>query len=203
MESKVCNICAKEKSIDFFEYRKDKNSYRNTCKECRNKKRRENYEKNKTEINEKRRENYEKNKVEINEKRRKSKEVKNENPKLKLRAQIIKTIDKSFERKGLKREKKIEEILGCSIDKEVENLLFTYKAIYKKEWDGKEAVNIDHILPLWMANTLDEVEKACSSGNLQLLTKKDNHIKGGKLSNGRGKNGKVKYEYYYDPEKYY
>ena len=52
------------------------------------------------------------------------------------------------------------------------------------------------------ARTQEDVEKLCRSGNLQLLTKEDNHIKGGRMSNGIGKNGKVKYEYYYDPEQW-
>lgn len=214
METKTCNKCAIEKTLDGFEYRKDKNSYRNTCKECRNKIKKENYDKNKDEINAKRRKSYAEHRQEHNEKRRKSyaehrqeynekRKQKNTNPIYKLRNQIARTIDRSFERKGFKRNKSIEEILGCSVDEEVENLLFTYRSRYKKEWDGKVAVEIDHIIPLMMARTREEVQNLCSSGNLQLLTKEDNHIKGGRMSNGIGKNGKVKYEYYYDPEQYY
>lgn len=198
METKICNKCAIEKTLDSFEYRKDRNTYINTCKECRNEIKKENYAKNKDEINAKRRKSYAEHRQEHSQKRK----VKNNNPISKLRNQLIKTIDRSFERKGFKRNKTIEEILGCSIDREVEKLLFTYKALYRKEWDGKVMVEIDHIIPLMTARTQEDVEKLCRSGNLQLLTKEDNHIKGGRMSNGIGKNGKVKYEYYYDPEQW-
>ena len=33
--------------------------------------------------------------------------------------------------------------------------------------------------------------------NLQLLTKNENHNKGGRVSNGIGRNGQIKYTYYY------
>ena len=97
METKICDKCGIEKTIDNFYFRKEKNSYRNTCKDCKNKIRREKYQNNKEEINKKRREIYAETKDEYNAKRRNRK---NSNPKSRLREQLINTINHSFERKG-------------------------------------------------------------------------------------------------------
>ena len=192
MDKKICIKCENEKPLSDFEFRKDKNSYRNICRECRNIQRRIHYQLNKEDINEKRRKFYQDNKIEYNTKRR----SKNSVPMVRLRNRLIRSINKAFERKGFVREESYEEILGCSIEKEIENLLFTYKAHYKKDWDGITQVDIDHIIPIWTAKTKEQVKKLCSRGNLCLLTKEENHRKGGKMANGIGKNGKVKYTYF-------
>ena len=189
METKICNKCGIEKELNLFEYRREKNIYRNTCKECRNKIRRDKYKLKKSEINQKRREYYLEHKEEYNLKRKN----RNNDPISKLKKQLTHSIDKAYERKGFLREDSYEEILGCSIEKMIDHLLFSYKAHYKKEWDGKVKVEIDHIKPIWPAKSKEQLKKLCKSGNLQLLTKEDNHIKSGKISNGIEKNGKVKY----------
>lgn len=217
METKVCNKCGVEKPINSFEYRKDRNSYRNTCKECRYNSRKEKYELSKDEKNKRRREKYQKNKDEINEKRRKIyAEIKEDyntkrrnrkitNPKTRLREQLLNTINRSFERKGYTRTKSYEELLSCSIDRAVDGLLITYKAMYHKEWDGIVKVHIDHLVPLALARNVKEVEKLCHTGNLCLLTQKDNIKKGGRLNDGIGRNGKRKYVpyYYLDPDDFF
>lgn len=207
MDFKICTKCGIQKTLDNFEYRKDKNNYRNVCKECRNKQKREHYQLNKEEINEKRREKYQSNRENINQQRRQhyqenkneyqaKRKNKNNDPLSRLRKQLIRSINKAYERKGFVREDSYEEILGYPIEKVIESLLLTYKIRYKKEWDGIVEVDIDHIIPLWTARTKEEVKKLCKRGNLQLLTKEENHRKGGKMSNGIGANGKVKYVYY-------
>ena len=70
MDKKICIKCEKEKPLSDFEFRKDKNSYRNICRECRNNQRRNRYQLNKEDINEKRRKSYQDNKIEYNTKRR-------------------------------------------------------------------------------------------------------------------------------------
>ncbi|HHX69026.1 MAG TPA: hypothetical protein GX708_13380 [Gallicola sp.] len=191
MDSKICNKCGQEKLLSEFEYRNDKNSYRNECKNCRNKKRRENYNKNKEMINEKRREIYSLNKDEINLKRRNSIES---DPIKKLKKQVTNTIYKSYSRKGIKRTKSINEILGHDLDTEIEKLLKQYKYKYKKDYDGSEELQVDHIMPIWMAKTSEELDNANRA--LQLLPAAENRRKGGKLANGTYKNGKVRYTYY-------
>ncbi len=198
MDYKICNKCGVEKTLDSFEFRKDKNNYRSTCKECRNKQKREKYQLNKDFINQKRREKYNINKDEINQNRREhynenkdeyntKRRNRNNDPMSRLRIQLMHSINKAYERKGFVRDESYEEILGYPIDNVIDYLLVTYKSNYKKEWDGILKFDIDHIVPIWTAKTEDELKKLCKRGNLQLLTKEENHRKGGKMSNGRGK----------------
>ena len=60
-------------------------------------------------------------------------------------------------------------------------LLSTYKNNYGYEWDKKEPVHIDHIIPLATAKTKEEVIKLNHYTNLQLLKAKDNWQKRDKL----------------------
>lgn len=206
METIVCNKCGLEKDISSFEFRKDQNKYRSTCKSCRYLARREKYQEKKDEINKKRRDSYQKNKDEINKKRRELyAETKDDynvkrrkrNPKSKLREQLLKTINRSFERKGFERTKSYEELLCCSIDEAVEGLLISYQAMYHEEWDGIVKVHIDHLVPLVIARNVYDVEKLCHTGNLCLLTQKDNIRKGSRLNDGISRNGKMRYIPYY------
>lgn len=201
MNSKICNRCNLEKDINDFELQKDKNKHRNICKECRNLQRRENYQKNKEEILKKKREYYHNHLEQCRNYRKKidlkNKKSENKEPKERLKSQLVRSINHSFERKNIKKTKSTNEILGCKIEEAVERLLWTYKAHYRKEWDGIVKVEIDHIIPIMYAHTEEQMLKLCRISNLHLLTKEENHRKGGKLSNGIGKNGQVKYEYYY------
>lgn len=201
MNKKICNKCNLEKELNEFEFQKNKNTYRNICKECRNLQRRERYQKHKDEILQKKREYYQKNIERCRNYRRKSdlKNKRNESkePKERLKLQLVRSINHSFERKGIKKTNTIEEILGCSIQEAIEKLLWTYKAHYKKEWDGMIKVEIDHIIPIMYARTEQQLIELCRISNLQLLTKNENHKKGGRISNGIGRNGQIKYTYYY------
>ncbi len=60
-------------------------------------------------------------------------------------------------------------------------LLETFKENYGYEWDGKEEVHIDHIIPLAIAETEEDVYELCYYENLQLLKAKDNLKKHDKL----------------------
>ena len=60
-------------------------------------------------------------------------------------------------------------------------LLKTFKDRYGYEWDGKESVHIDHIMPLATAKTEEEVIKLCYYTNLQLLKAEDNWRKSDRL----------------------
>lgn len=195
MNEKICNKCGLKKDITNFEFRKDRNSYKGICKDCRNAARREHYQKNKDEINKKRRDAYANNmyKCCANRVNNKNKDVFS-----KLKNQLKRSINHSFERKGFKRIETFEEILDCNIEEAVNRLLLTYKAHYKKEWNGIEQVEIDHLIPLATANTREQVLKLCKIGNLHLLSKNENHRKGGRVSNGIGRNGRIKYTYCYD-----
>lgn len=91
-------------------------------------------------------------------------------------------IYKSFKRKGKIKSKKTEKILGIQIENFYNYLLQTYKDNYGYEWDGKEHVHIDHIIPLAIANTEEEIIQLCHYTNLQLLKAKDNLEKSNKIN---------------------
>ena len=99
----------------------------------------------------------------------------------KFKSQIRKMINNSFRRNGHTKNEKTEKIIGCTIDYFIEYLLQTYRANYGYEWDNKEKIDIDHIIPLATANTPEDVTKLCYYTNLQLLKHSDNLRKGSKL----------------------
>ena len=74
--------------------------------------------------------------------------------------------------------KKTEEITKLRIDKLKKYLLDTFEENYGYKWDGKENVEVDHIIPLQQANTKQQVLDLCYYTNLQLLKSKDNASKG-------------------------
>lgn len=109
------------------------------------------------------------------------KKEKQEDYMYKLKSQIRKMINNSFRRNGHTKNEKTEKIIGCTIDYFIEYLLQTYRVNYGYEWDNKEKIDIDHIIPLATANTPEDVTKLCHYTNLQLLKHSDNLRKGSKL----------------------
>ena len=86
----------------------------------------------------------------------------------------------SFQRKNFKKKNLVSEILGCTEEEVQKHLYKTFFENYGYEYDGKEKVHIDHIIPLKTANTEEEVIKLCHYTNLQLLKARDNLIKNDK-----------------------
>lgn len=87
----------------------------------------------------------------------------------------------SFRRKDKYKNKRTEEILGCTFEELYKYLLDSYKKIYGTEWNGTDKVHIDHIIPLSTVNTEEEIIKLCHYTNLQLLKASDNLSKNDKL----------------------
>ena len=198
METKVCKKCGIEKHIE--EFRKSYSSlrkkyyYRNKCKECE---RKENNEYNRKKYNnggkelykkyhdehreyyrEYNKQYYKKNKELFNEKR---KQRKKNDKVFHLTINMRKSILNSFQRKGYSKNNRAEKIIGLNKEEFVKHLLTTFISNYGYEWDGKEPVHIDHIIPLATAKTEEEVIKLCHYTNLQLLKAKDNLKKSCKL----------------------
>ena len=99
----------------------------------------------------------------------------------KLKCQVRNMLWESFNRKSNWKRIKGKEILGCDLDYFINYLLETYKNNYGYEWDGKEEIHIDHIIPLASAKTEDEITKLCHYKNLQLLKSEDNLKKSNRL----------------------
>lgn len=186
-----CKLCRKEKmkeyNKEYYLEHKDKLSIANKkykeCHEIETKEYNKNYYiKNKEKIinnvNKYQQEN--KNKIVKRQEEYNKKRMQKDNV-FRLKVNIRNTVNRSFTRKKYRKNKRTEQILGCSIDSFIKYILQTYKDKYGYEWDGKEVVHIDHITPLATAKTEEEVFMLCNYTNLQLLKAKDNLIKGSKI----------------------
>ena len=252
-QEKKCIKCNKVKPLSEYSFRKDTNKYRNTCKECNSKQKKEWREihqeqikqyriENKEHIQEVQKEYYKENekhlkdyaknyykdhKAECNEKSRKYRaenkekvkeynktysethqeqilnkhreyfknnkdtinKKRNEHVKqrrqiddfFRYKEQVRRLVIKSFTRRGYKKNSRTYEIVGCNYDTLLIHLKETYKRNYGVEWDGKEKVHIDHIIPLATAKDENDVKRLCNYTNLQLLKEKDNLEKRDKL----------------------
>lgn len=87
----------------------------------------------------------------------------------------------SISKMGYTKKSKTYEILGCDFDTAYTHLLKTYKDNYGDEYDFKQKVHIDHIIPISTAKTEEEVNKLNHYTNLQLLKQKDNLSKSNHL----------------------
>lgn len=91
-------------------------------------------------------------------------------------------IRNGFRRKGFSKTTKTEKLLGCDYNLFIKHLLETFKLNYGYDYDWKEPIHIDHIIPLKNAKTEQEVIELSHYTNLQLLKVQDNLQKGSKLN---------------------
>ena len=99
-----------------------------------------------------------------------------------FKLKVRNTIRMSFRRKGQYKNKRTEEILGCTFKELYQYLLDSYRKNYGTEWNGIDEVHIDHIIPLSTVKIEEEIIKLCHYTNLQLLKAKDNLSKNDKLN---------------------
>lgn len=180
---KVCIKCNISKEYIEFPIRKDsKDGYRNSCKKCEYKKTKK-WKKENSEITK------EYNKRYLSNNRERLNKYKNNwfNEKMKsdsnfkLRKKIKTTINDAFRSKSCKRNTKIIEILGCSIDEF--KLYLESKFESWMTWDNhglyeKDKFNvgwdIDHIIPISKASNEDDILKLSHYSNFQPLCSKIN-----------------------------
>lgn len=98
-----------------------------------------------------------------------------------LKLKVRRTIYDSFKRKNYTKNSHTAQILGCDVNYFISYLLETFKNNYGYDWDNNEPVQIDHIIPLAIAETEDDIIKLCHYTNLQLLKAEDNRAKSDKL----------------------
>jgi len=103
-------------------------------------------------------------------------------PLYKFELQIRGMIARSFKRKQYSKKMHTYDIIGLEFDEFYKYLIQTFKDNYGYDWDGKEDVHIDHIIPLATATTEEEIINLCHYTNLQLLKAKDNLDKKAKLN---------------------
>lgn len=99
-----------------------------------------------------------------------------------IKRQARDAIRNGFRRKGFSKNTKTNKLLGCDYETFINYLLETFKNNYGYEWNGKEKIHIDHIIPLAIAKTEEEVIRLSNYKNLQLLKAEDNLKKGKKLN---------------------
>jgi hypothetical protein len=203
---KKCNICNLEKEIDAFTKTKYKGEikYRPTCKQCTservkkwvndNKEKRKEYIKNyskinKDYINKKSRDYYKNNtekvikySIEYKKNRRKNDEV------FRISDNFRKLIQKSFLKINHKKTSKSIHILGCSYEDFKLHLESKFESWMN--WDNYAKYNttpnygwdIDHIIPISLAKTVEDVIRLNHYTNLQPLCSYINrHIKRDKI----------------------
>lgn len=152
-----------------------KKRYRDAHKDEINRKQREAYHANRDEILEKRREFRKENREVINKKKRiYEKSQRKNDPIYRLKGNIRNAINDSFGRRNQLKNEFASEITGLSTQDLCDYLLKTFSDIYGYEWDGKEDVHIDHIIPLAKAKTEEEVKDLCHYSNLRLIRAEDN-----------------------------
>ena len=204
-----CKYCEKEYHKKYYQKNKDiieekfkdyKKEYRKNNKErfaeINRKRAREHYYKNKNNKleyqKEYRKNNKEKVDLKSKECKQKNKEhykkyskeysiIRRKEPIYKFKCNIRSLIKESFKKKGLLKSNKTEKIVGMPLNELYIYLLKTFKNNYGYEWDGVEAVHIDHIKTLKQCNTEEEVIQCCYYSNLQLLKAEDNLKKSDKL----------------------
>ena len=170
---KICNKCKIEKEfIDFFKCSITKNGLRGTCKSCMKK-----YNENNSERLKEYFKTYsENNKVNRNIRQR---ERKLTEPLFKLRCNIGNLILISIKRQGYSKKSKTYEYLGCSFEEFKEYL--EKKFTKDMTWENAGKWHLDHIYPVSLAKTEEELIKLNHYTNFQPLWAIDNIIKGNKI----------------------
>lgn len=197
-----CKCCYNEYYQQHKEHKKEYNkNYNKNNKEKISQQKKEYYQKNKERIIKKQslygKEYYQKNihsikkrhndynkkhKKEINEFRRNyHRQRSNIDNMFKFKHNIKILIGKSFRRKAYTKNSHTYEILGAEYEFVWEHLLNTWYNNYGTKYNGED-YHIDHIIPIDVAKTEEEVIKLCHYTNLQLLKPKDNMKKSNKLN---------------------
>lgn len=137
-------------------------------------------DKNKNYINEYR----DKNREELNKKWREyTKNRKSKDPIYKFSFNTRRLIGNSFKRgkNTFKKNKKTEEILGCTIEFFIDYMLNLCPIGITLKDFGQYGYHIDHIIPISVAETEEDIIKLCHYTNLQPLWWEDNLQKSNKI----------------------
>jgi hypothetical protein len=204
MEKKICTKCNEEKEFcEFYKCSKNPNIYRSQCKKCMNSKSNNYYLNNKEKIKEQTKIYIHKNSEKIKKRRKiyvennpnlfkewykKNKEHRNNyiknynlNPLNKLKNSLRSRINELMNKKY--NNPKTIDLLGC--DYQFFICYIESKFINGMSWDnyGYYGWHLDHIIPLSLAQTKEELYQLFHYTNLQPLWAKDNLKKNNKILN--------------------
>ena len=198
-ECKQCRLLKDKNyySINKEQIKKQQLLYYEKNKEQINKIRREKHQLNKEKDNEKTREyakkhrnelaQYAKNyrvkfKDEINNKKNKIYHERMENDSLyKIKILLRSSINNYLKNRGIKKNKKTEEILGCSLEEFKQYIENKFQE--GMSWNNKGKWHLDHIIPMASATNEQEAINLCHYSNFQPLWAIDNLKKGAKYEN--------------------
>lgn len=194
---KTCTNCCAQKPLEAFYYRKDRNKYRNDCKTCSYKRKKEYYRENKkdikTKINQYRKENRahvlhlqkvwsKKNRKRISEK---EKERYHNDKTFRLKIILRRRLRLVIE--GKNKSASTQTLTGCTWE-------------YLKQWIESQmtdtmtfdTIHIDHMMPLASFDLTkpEEQRKACHYTNLQPMLPSENMSKGSQIVHDMRWNGK-------------
>lgn len=189
MEKRVCKQCNIEKQLDIDFRKHSKNGYEWSCKKCATERSRI-YRLNNLEKDKEFKHNYYINNIEkAKESSKKSRQKPNyyknkylaekNNPFSYKKTLLRKRISAAFNMKGWRKNTIAENVLGCSYQEAIDHISNQLKE--GMSWDNKSEWHIDHVIPLALATTEEELIKLCHYTNLQPLWAEDNLKKGCKI----------------------
>ncbi len=189
MELRICKKCNTSKELLLFVKDKgSKNGYRNECKVCYNE-RMNKYRRGNKEWREKasryqrkrRKENPEiqlKYRGRYKDRLTKWAKTYNSDPLVKLKNTLRSRLNGAIKRKGFSKNTKTADTIGCSWEELKKHLESQF--LEGMSWDNRDEWHIDHIKPLALAKTEEEVYELNHYSNLQPLWVIDNLKKGAK-----------------------
>jgi hypothetical protein len=182
-DTKQCKKCKHFKALDEYSQKIGGKYNKNTiCKECKKVTSQDYRNKNPEKNKEYYRSWDSKKKKEFTEKRRVWAKLKRQTDKFyKYKQKIRTTMNRAFTRKLVKKSKKTELLLGCSMDFFLKYLEGLFKPGMTFDNHGTHGWHIDHIVPLKVAKTIEEIEKLCHYTNLQPLWAEENLKKSGNI----------------------
>jgi len=196
---KICSKCRIEKSVEEYSLSKDKvDGLQCWCKGCKS----NNYLSNKEYIALRQRAYREPRRKEISAKQRaynkahpgqqaaQKRERRHTDPTYRLKTNIRKLIGMSFINYAFSKKSKASRILGCSFEEFCSYLRSRFYSNMSIENHG-EVWEMDHIIPLEMAQTEEEMIKLNHHTNLQPLTVEDHRMKTAKEAAERAEKRKL------------
>lgn len=180
----ACKDCRKIESKNNYNFEKAK-EYREKNKEKRRKQHNDWYSKNREARLKKKKEYREKNKDKLKKYRMENKHINREfyqrhkdNPLFKLKSSIRSRIRIAIKKQRLNKNTSTAKMLGCTWEGLKEHLESQFTE--GMTWDNYGEWHVDHIKPLALAKTEEELIKLNHYTNLQPLWAKDNLSKGSK-----------------------
>lgn len=206
---KICTKCGENKELsEFYKKTPTKDKLYHQCKNCCNKHSKKYHNENRAKILIRQKQHYENNKPKrlksqkqyyqnnLNDRNTYDKKYRKKNrkkinkyiktktnidPTFKLRHNISTLILLSFKNKGYSKNTKTAQILGCNFKIFQNHLMSSFINNYNRLPNNNDKLNIDHIIPLAIAKTEEDVIKLNHYSNLQWLLRKDNLEKSDKL----------------------